>query len=786
MTAALLVLAILALATVLLVTEWVAMEVTALLVLGAVTVTGLVTPREAVAGFSNPAVVTIWAVYFLSGGLSRTGVASRLGRHVLRLAGRSETRIVGVVMLSAGVLSAFMNNIAVVALLLPVVMDIARRTGQPPSRLLMPLALGSLLGGLTTLLGTATNLLVSELMHDQAGVPFRLFDFTPVGMSVMLAGVAFVVFIGRRLLPRRDISDASAATPAASLLAQYQLGERLFRLRVPAESPVADKTLGEIQINHVLDVQVVGIRRSASSELAPGPRTALRVGDVLLVRGRQERLQELAGWRLLADDDQTPVLEVLLAESFELAEIQVADNTDLAGKSVRQIGFHERFGATLLGLRRGSITVESRLTEEVLQPGDTLLVHGPRPAIHKLSRDPQFRKAPGASAEKLVADYNLVQRLLVLRLPSDSNLAGQDLLSAGLGDTTELRILAALRSDGVVLPCGPGLKLAEGDRLLALGTRPQLELVRALAALMFDSTPPDVDAALETEQAGLLEAVLAPRSALAGKRVREAQLRERFGVSLLALWRGGRSYRSQLRAMDLRHGDALLLYGPRERLQALGREPDFVVLTEAAQELPRARKAPLALAILGAVILAALLGWLPIYIAAVLGAAMMVATGCLRMDEAYRFIEWKAVFLTAGLLPLGLAANNSGAALWLGENLAGWTAPLGPVGILAALMGVTFAASAVLPPTAVVVMLAPVVMHMAAQLQLSPRALMMGMAVAAASTFINPLGRAASLMVMGPGGYRYVDYVKVGLPLTLVVWLVTVGVLPLVWPLSAR
>ncbi|HOC00677.1 MAG TPA: SLC13 family permease, partial [Verrucomicrobiota bacterium] len=374
MTAALLVLAILTLATVLLVTEWVAMEVTALLVLGAVTVTGLVTPREAVAGFSNPAVVTIWAVYILSGGLSRTGVASRLGRHVLRLAGRSEMRIVTVVMLSAGVLSAFMNNIAVVALMLPVVMDIARRTGQPPSRLLMPLALGSLLGGLTTLLGTATNLLVSEMMHEQAGVPFRLFDFTPVGVSVMLAGVTFVVFIGRRLLPRRDISDASAATPAASLLAQYQLGERLFRLRVPAESPVADKTLAEVQINHVLDVQVVGIRRSASSELAPGPKTALRVGDVLLVRGRQERLQELAGWRLLADDDETPVLKVLLAESFELAEIQVADNTDLAGKSVRQVGFHERFGATLLGLRRGSITVETRLTEEVLQPGDTLLV----------------------------------------------------------------------------------------------------------------------------------------------------------------------------------------------------------------------------------------------------------------------------------------------------------------------------------------------------------------------------------------------------------------------------
>jgi di/tricarboxylate transporter len=724
-------------------------------------------------------------VFILSGGLSRTGVASRLGRHVLRLAGREEARIVAVVMLSAGVLSAVMNNVAVVALMLPVVMDIGRRTGQPPSRLLMPLAFGALLGGLTTLLGTATNLLVSESLRDQGEPPFRLFDFTPVGVTVMLAGVAFMVFVGRRLLPRRDVVDDAVVMPTPNLLAQYQLGERLFHLRPPADWPLAGRTLAELQVNQVLDVQVAGIQRGAFSELAPGPRTVVQTGDVLLVRGRPERLRHLAGWSALADDDESSALGELLAEPFDLTQVRLADDSDLAGKGVGQVGFQQMFGANILALRRGSITLDTRLMEELLQPGDILLVHGRRAALQKLAGDPQFRREPTPPAEELVDAYHLSERLLTLRVPSDSTVAGLELQAAGLGNTTGLRALVIRRPDGKVLAPEPELKLSAGDRLLVLGIRPDLELVRALTALKIEPVQPGTDPALESEQVGLLEAVLAPRSSLAGKRVREARLRERLGVSLLALWRGGRSYRSHLREMELRHGDALLFFGPHERLRALGSEPDFIVLTEAAQELPRARKAPLALAILGGMILTALLGLIPIYIAAVMGAALMVATGCLRMEEAYRFIEWKVVFLIAGLLPLGTAVNNSGAAAWFADNLAAGTASLGPVGMLAVLMGVTFAAAAVLHPAAVVVMLAPVVMQLAASLDLSPRAVMMGMAVAAASTFISPLAHPANMMVMGPGGYRFADYVKVGLPLTVVVWLVTLGVLPWVWRLPA-
>ena len=188
------------------------MEVTALLSLGAVALTGLVSPVQALSGFSNPAVVTVWAVFILSGGLTLTGVANVIGRFVLRLAGTSESRMIIVIMVTAGVMSAIMNNVAVAALMLPVVMDIARHTDRPPSRLLMPLAYGSLLGGLTTQIGTPPNILVSDALRDAGMKTFTFFDFTPVGLIIMFAGVAFMVLIGRHLLPQRDVAKESSTS----------------------------------------------------------------------------------------------------------------------------------------------------------------------------------------------------------------------------------------------------------------------------------------------------------------------------------------------------------------------------------------------------------------------------------------------------------------------------------------------------------------------------------------------------------------------------------------------
>jgi di/tricarboxylate transporter len=256
-------------------------------------------------------------------------------------------------------------------------------------------------------------------------------------------------------------------------------------------------------------------------------------------------------------------------------------------------------------------------------------------------------------------------------------------------------------------------------------------------------------------------------------------------LTVLAIWRKGTAYRKDLRDMALQFGDALLLYGSWKKLNLLGREPDFLVLTETAQEIPREEKAKLALTIMAAVLIPVIMGWVPIYIAVVIGAAFMVLTGCLTMEEAYRNIEWKAVFLIAGMLPLGTALEKTGAARILAEGVVGALGPLGPHAILFGLLVITFIGTSIIPTAALVVLMAPIALKTAAGMGISPYALMMGIAMAASSSFTSPISHPANVLVMGPGGYRFIDYVKVGLPLTLLVLVVLMLALPIFWPLQA-
>jgi di/tricarboxylate transporter len=278
---------------------------------------------------------------------------------------------------------------------------------------------------------------------------------------------------------------------------------------------------------------------------------------------------------------------------------------------------------------------------------------------------------------------------------------------------------------------------------------------------------------LESARIGLEEAVLSPRTTLAGKTLRQLNFREKYGLNVLAIWREGRAFRSNLRDMALRFGDALLLYGRRDRMFMLGREPDFLVLTQEAQTL-----------IMGCVLLPVILGLVPIYIAAVVGAALMVLAQCLTMEEAYRFIEWKAVFLIAGMLPLGTALDETGAAKYLAEGVVSMVGPFGPMAVLGGLVGLTFLATCFIPTAALVVIMAPIVLSASSDMGISPYALMMGIAMAASASFMTPISHPANILVMGPGGYRFVDYLKVGVPLTLVVFAVILLVLPYFWPLS--
>jgi di/tricarboxylate transporter len=281
-----------------------------------------------------------------------------------------------------------------------------------------------------------------------------------------------------------------------------------------------------------------------------------------------------------------------------------------------------------------------------------------------------------------------------------------------------------------------------------------------------------------------MEVILSPHSSLSGLTLRQLNFREKYGLNILAFWRGGQTYRSNLRDMAVRFGDALLLAGPHAKLRLLASEPDFIVLTGEMQERPRMEKAKYSISILVAVLLPVILGWVPIYIAAVIGAALMVLCGCLTMEEAYRQIEWKAVFLIAGMLPLGTALDNSGAARMIAEGVVSWVGPMGSNAVMLGLIVLTFVATCFVPTAALVVLMAPIVLSTAAKMGLSPYGLMMAVAMAASASFMTPIAHPANILVMGPGGYRFLDYFKIGGLLTVVVIVVLMVMMPLLWPLT--
>jgi di/tricarboxylate transporter len=777
-----LVFSILGVAIVLLVTERIPMEVVALLVLGSVALTGLVNPAEALSGFSNPAVVTVWAVFILSGALTRTGVGDIIGRYVLRLAGRRELNIVLIIMLSAGVMSAFMNNVAVAALMLPVVMDITRQTRHPPSRLLMPLAYGSLLGGLTTMIGTPPNILVSNALRDSGLTPFKLFDYTPIGLAVMVAGVAFVALIGRHLLPLRDVAIESSTSGHLNLREQYELRDRMFVMRVPSDSVLVGKTLIESRMGSALGLHVLGIIRDGRTQLAPDPSAVLEAADRLIVEGRLERMNELRNWRQLVLEEVPVSVEGLFSKDIDIAEISLATGSILEGKTLDEIGFRNRFGVNVLAILREGRPRRSNLRDEVLKANDTLLVQGRLEGLEALQGNPGFTGSRAIPRSRLTDVYRLRERLLAMRVTPVSVLIGKTLKESRLGDALGMSVLCIIRGDTTLPMPGPDEHLRAWDLLIVLGRLEDMLILRGLEELHTEQEDlPDIEE-LESARVGLVEAVLSPRTTLAGKTLRQLHFREKYGLSVMAIWREGHAFRSNLRDMAIRFGDALLLYGPRDKLSVLGREPDYLVLTQEAQESPRLEKAKMSMLIMAGVLLPVVLGLVPIYIAAVVGAALMVLFHCLTMQEAYQFIEWKAVFLIAGMLPLGTALDQTGAAKLLAEGVVTMVGPFGPLAVMGGVVALTFLATCFIPTAALVVLMAPIALNTSANMGTSPHALMMAIAMAASASFMTPISHPANLLVMGPGGYRFIDYLKVGLPLTLVVMAVLLVVLPYLWP----
>jgi di/tricarboxylate transporter len=781
------VLAILAIAVLLFVTERIRVDLIALMVMVALALTKLVTPTEALSGFSNPAVITVWAILILSAGLSRTGVANLVGRQVLRMAGHSDARLLLIIMVTAAVLSSFMNNIGVAVMMMPVVISIARRTNRSPSKLLMPLAFASLLGGIITEIGTPPNILISEAMRNMNLQAFRLFDYSPVGLIVMISGVAFMVVVGRHLLPDRDITRDATVLGTDELEEVYDIRERLFQVKLPANSPLDGKTLLESRLGSALGLNVIAIMREKGTQLSPLPDTLLQSGDTLLVGGKSDALRELRGHRVLLLEDDQAAVEKLVSEEVAIAEAALSLTSSLIGKTVIDAEIRRRFNVNVIGICRSGEPHLDHIQELALRRGDSLLVQGFRDDLEKMDQSSDIDQLQTISNFEVVLSYHLNERLLSLRVPEESILAGKTLAESRFGDAYGLEVLAIVRNGNTYPMPAPEEPLVSSDLLVVEGHPDDLRILRGLQELEIEPGSQLDLSDYESDQIGVAEVVLSPHAGLAGRNLRELHFREKYGLSVLAIWRGGRPYRSGLRDMSLRFGDALLLYGPRRKIQVLGSEPDFLVLSEEAQEAPRLKKAPLAVLIMGSVLLAVILNWLPISIAAVTGTVLMILTGCLSMEDAYRAIEWKAVFLIAAMLPLGIAMERTEAARFLAEGVVNIVGGLGlgrhePIGVLAGIFILTALLAQFVPNAAVAVLVAPVAFSVSKSLGVSPYPFLMTVALASSASFISPVGHPSFVIIMGPGGYRFKDYTKVGLPLTLVVLVVVLLVLPLIWP----
>jgi di/tricarboxylate transporter len=589
-------LAIIAGAALLLVTERLRPDLTALLALLALTLTGVVTPDEAFSGFSRSAVITILALFILTHGLERTGVTRWLGHRLIRLAGGSETRLVVVVMLTAAGFSVVMNTIAAAAVLLPTTMVISRQQGLRPSRLLMPLAFGALLGGTATLLTTA-NIIVSTAL-SQAGLrPYGLFEFAPLGVPLIAAGTLLVVGLGPRLLPNRDVAGEVA---------------RMQRLRTE---------LGRVYSLHELTSQVL---------IKPG--------------------------------------------------------SGLAGRTLDEGGWGQDLGLTVLGIQhQGRIHLAPGKDAQVAE-GDILIVEG-TPSADVLSRF--------------------------------------------------------------------GLRLSNGS-----------ELVESLAS----------------HDVPLFEVTLAPRSELEGRKLRDIHFRERYGLQVLAIWRQGSVIQENVADVPLRFGDAMLVQGPRDKADRLRLNPNFLLLEEAADLLP-GRQGAIAAAILALTLGLAATGTLPIAVAAMIGACLMILTQCLTMENAYRAIEWRTIFLVAGMLPLSIALIKTGTSEYLGGLLHTLAGGLAPLSMAAVLLVAAIGLSVFLGGQTVAIVLAPVAIAAAQVAGADPRPMAMAVAIGCSLAFLTPLGHPASLLVMGPGGYRLRDYVRLGAPLTLASIVVVLAGLHWIWGL---
>ena len=750
-------------------TEKLPVELTAFAGLAVLALTGYVAPDEAFQGFASPAVITMLSVFFVSAALLHTGVADAAARGIHRLVGPREMLLIVFLMLVAGILSAFMNNVAATAVMMPAVAALAKQARIAPSRLYMPLAFGAILGGTTTLVGTPPNLLTAQVMSERGVEPFELFDFTPFGVALLLAGIIYMLTLGRWLLPDRGLT--TGMTAQGDLTQIYRLRERMFSIRVPEGSPMDGTTLRQARLGTALRVNVVAVVRGGHKQLAPAPDFEIRADDTLLVEGKFSDVKHLVGVQGLEMQSSRKADLREASGIFTGVVIRIVEGAPEVGQTVQSMRVRDRYGVLVAAVWRDGEVVHDRPGGLPLHVDDELLLVGQREQIEEVAASPQTNVVEiGPSA---------VGRLegvaFELAVAEDSPMAGSTLRDSRIGELVGLTVIGVLRA-GSLLAAGPEDVLQVGDRLLVTGEPARVASLMEVGNVELDADAPETE--LESDSVLVVEAVIAPRSAITGRTLKELNFRERYNLQVLAIWREGEPIHEGLPDLRLRIGDALLLQGPTAKIQLLAPDPDFLVLTPGLQEARRTSKAPFALAGLGIMVFLVAAGYYPIQVAAFAAAVFVVLSGALTMPEAYRAIEWRAIFLVAAVLPVGVAMERSGAAAFMADGVVYTAGQYGPMAVLVALLVLSSALSQGLDGAPTVVLLAPVVFLAADQLGISPRPLMMGVGLAASAAFLTPFSHKANLLVMGAGGYRVGDFVRVGSVLTIIV----LGLLALMIP----
>jgi di/tricarboxylate transporter len=622
--------------------------------------------------------------------------------------------------------------------------------------------------------GTPPNLLASEVLTDQSLRPFGLFEFAPFGLALLAAGVIFMVTFGRKLLP--DRSGGMAEMERANLAEVYRLEDSLFSITIPEGSTLVGTTLAESRFGSVLGLQVVSVIREGEENLAPGGDYTMNAGDRLVVQGRRSDLQDRLELQDLEVAELGSTTMQSAATSVSGIVFRLTEDSDFLGKTVRDLDVRNRFRVTIVEIRRGGRSYRDGFTDLPFEVGDEILALGPVELINELAS----RTEVDVVAEGREAIERLEDGLYVLRVSGDSAMAGSTVAETRLRERWDLTIVGVVRGEETQLVVSPKEPLHAGDELLVTGQPAKVAQLLELGQVeVADKTP---GASLESGDVTLLEAVVAPRSAAVDHSLRDLAFRKKYGLRALAIWRGGDPIRTGLPDIPLRLGDGLLLHGRRDKIPLLQADPDFVVLSEGDTGPRRPGRAPFAIAALLLMVVLVVAGIFPIQVAAFFAATLVILTRALHMHEAYRAVEWRAIFLVAAILPVGAAMERTGAAELLAGSVAGIAGDAGPYGVLLALMVLSSLLSQGLDGAPTVVLLGPVVVSTASQVGMSPYPLMMGVGLAASAAFMTPFSHKANLLVMGAGGYRSLDYLKVGTPLTIVILGILTFMIPLLMP----